>query len=107
MIVFGLEREIAHFVVNEYNGRVQAGERFSTGEFYAGFLETFEVTFERVDRRHYREHLGWDLWRYGGDAFEVLQLVYPTTSGVWPRDPDGPDLFGSLQPLLTPSGGRN
>lgn len=106
IIVLGLGRDVAHFLVNEYNARVRAGERFSAGVLYSGFLEGFEVTFERVDRRHYREHLGWDLWLYGGDAFEALQLVYPTTSGVWPWDGDGPDSFGSRQPLLTGSGGR-
>jgi Domain of unknown function (DUF4262) len=106
VIVIGLKHEVAHIVVNEYNNRVQDGERFTTGELYAGFLENFEVTFERVDRRHYQEHLGWDLWLYGGDDFEVLQLIYPTRSGVWPWDPEGPRLFGSLQPILTASGGR-
>ncbi len=106
VIIVGLKREISHFLVNQYNERVRAGERFAAGRFYAGFLEDLDVTFERVDRRHYREHLGWNRWLYSGDQFEVLQLVYPTTSGVWPWDPDGPVLFGPLQPLLTASGGR-
>lgn len=72
------------------------------GQFYDGF----DVTFERVDRRHDREHFGWNRWLSDGDAFEALQLVYPTTSGVWPWDPTGPELFGSVQPRLTASGGR-
>ncbi len=109
VIILGLKREISHSLVNEYNERVRDGERFVAGAFYAGFLENFDVTFERVDRRHYREHLGWDRWLYSGDEFEVLQLVYPTTSGVWPVwpwGPDGPVVFGPRQPLLTASGGR-
>ncbi|MBK6922880.1 MAG: DUF4262 domain-containing protein [Deltaproteobacteria bacterium] len=106
VIVLGLGREIAHSIVNEYNTRVRGGERFLPGRFYDGFLEGFEVTFERVHRGHYREHLGWDLWLHKGDAFDALQLVYPTTSGVWPWDPVEPNLFRARQPLLTASGGR-
>ncbi|MBK8235898.1 MAG: DUF4262 domain-containing protein [Deltaproteobacteria bacterium] len=106
VIVLGLNRDIAHFVVNEYNRRVHGGERFAAGRFHAGFLDGFEVTFERVDRRHYRDHFGWARWLYDGDAFEAVQLVYPSTSGIWPWDTGGPDVFGRDQPLLTASGAR-
>ena len=98
VIIVGLKREISHFLVNEYNERVRAGERFAPGRFYAGFLENFEVTFESVDREHYRGHLGWARWLYDGDEFEVLQLVYPTTSGVWPWGSRGP---GVVRPAAT------
>lgn len=106
VIVLGLDHKVAHSVVNDYNIRVRAGERFATGLFYDGFLEGFDVTFERVDPRYYRDHLCWARWLHKGDGFEAVQLVYPTTSGVWPWDPTGPDLFGTMQPLLTASGGR-
>jgi hypothetical protein len=106
VIVVGLKRELAHFIVNEYNARVRQGERFNAGAFYPDFLEGFDVTFEQVDRRHYREHFGANLRLYDGDGFEVLQLVYPTTSGVWPWDPGAPESFQAWQPLLTASGGR-
>ena len=38
VMVIGLKRPIAHFVVNEYNRRVRAGERFAPGARYDGFL---------------------------------------------------------------------
>lgn len=106
VVVIGLEREISHFVVNEYNRRVRDGERFAPGVFYLGFLDAFAVVFEQVHRRHYREYFGWDLWLYGDDRFDVLQLVYPTTSGLWPWDASAPSDFKAWQPLLTASGGR-
>jgi hypothetical protein len=32
MIVAGLKRELAHWMINEYNSRVRAGERFAPGQ---------------------------------------------------------------------------
>ncbi|MBL8804097.1 MAG: DUF4262 domain-containing protein [Planctomycetes bacterium] len=72
VLVVGLKQPLAHWLVNECNRRVRAGESFRQGEFYAGFLEGFEVRFEVVERQHYREHLGWARWLYGGDEFDAL-----------------------------------
>ena len=90
LIVTGLKRDLAHRIINEYNHRVRVGEIFQPNEFYSGFLEKFEVTFKEVEKRHYREYFGWGLWLYKGDDFRVLQLIYPSTSGVWPWDKDPP-----------------
>lgn len=100
LIVIGLKRKMAHFVVNEYNTRVRAGERFEPGQRASGFIGGFDVEFRKVDRSHYREHLGWALWLNNGSDFETLQLVYPSTSGVWPWDPDANEGFRAYQPLL-------
>lgn len=100
VIVVGLQRPVAHFVVNEYNSRVRAGESFRPGTPYAGFLEGFDVQFVPVERDHYRDYLGWARWLYRGDEFSALQLVHPTTSGVWPWDSEASDEFRTRQPLL-------
>jgi hypothetical protein len=101
VVVIGLKREMAHFVVNEYNHRVRAGERFLPGQRYAGFLEGFDVQFEVVAKKHFRNYFGWGRWLYKGDHFEVLQIVYPTTTGVWPWDDAADDWFRARQPRLS------
>lgn len=106
VIVIGLKQELAHFMVNDYNRRVKAGEVFRARGLYSGFLEGFDVTLVPVDRSHYAEYLGWNRWLYGKDRFETLQIVYPTTAGVWPWDETAPDSFKARQPLLTDNGGR-
>lgn len=106
VLVIGLSQPLAHFVVNEYNLRVRAGESFQPGVFYNGFLEGFAVTFVRVDRSHYREYLGWARWLYDGDDFDALQLVYPTTDGVWPWDAKAADDVKAQQPIVTANGAR-
>jgi hypothetical protein len=100
LIVIGLKQPIAHFVLNEYNRRVQAGERFSDGQFASGFLEGFDCCFREEDRSHYREYMGWDLWLYDGPSFNTLQIIYPNTSGVWPWAQEADSWFKAWQPVL-------
>jgi len=100
LIVTGLKRELAHWIINEYNSRVRSGEIFNPNELYGGFLEGFEVTFKEVEKRHYREYFGWGLWLYKGEDFRVLQLIYPSTFGVWPWDKDPPSDYTWFIPKL-------
>ena len=100
VMVVGLNRDLAHFIVNEYNRRVRTGDEFLSGKSYSGFLEGFDVRFERVSKSHYATYLGWDRWLYGGDGFEAVQVIYPTTDGAWPWDPTAPSWFKERQPIL-------
>jgi len=101
VVVIGLKQDLAHFVVNDYNRRVRGGEVFVPGLLYAEFIEGFEVTFEKVDNAFFADYFGWDLWFYEGAAFEVLQLVYPSTTGTWSWQPSASEWFRSWQPILT------
>jgi hypothetical protein len=103
IIVVGLKEEMGCFVVNEYNSRVRAGEKFELNRSYSGFLGGFDVLFKEVHHSHYREHFGWDRWLYKGDDFKALQMMYPTTEGVWPWDEDASDWFKKRQPQLSES----
>lgn len=101
VIVIGLKQPIAHYLMNEYNARVQAGERFAPGNRYDGFLEGFQVQFGVVTTDHFDNYFGWDIWLYGGKQFEVLQLIYPNTSGVWPWEAEATSWFRTNQPILS------
>jgi Domain of unknown function (DUF4262) len=101
VIVIGLKQPIAHFVVNEYNSRVRGGESFAAGARYEGFLEGFRVQFEVVTPDHFDKYMGWDKWLYRGKTFEVLQIVYPTTDGIWPWEPRADEWFRTRQPILS------
>jgi hypothetical protein len=101
LIVVGLKQPVAHFVLNEYNRRIQAGERFSDGQFASGFLEGFDCCFREVDCSHYREYMGWDLWLYDGPGFKTMQVIYPNTSGVWPWAKEADSWFKAWQPILS------
>jgi len=105
-IVIGLKQPIAHFVVNEYNRRVRSGERFVAGQRYDGFLDGFSVQFEIVGTEYFDEYMGWSQWLYGGNNFDVLQIIYPTTQGVWPWEDRASEWFRERQPLLSNNPGK-
>jgi len=101
VIVIGLKQHVAHFLVNEYNRRIRAGERFDAGARYEGFLEGFRVQFEVVTPDHFDDYVGWDKWLYGGRNFQVLQMIYPTTDGIWPWEATASEAFRQRQPILS------
>src|SRR5262245_10111801 len=80
LIVIGLKRELAHSIVNNYNNRVRAGERFEIGRAYPDFVGGFECEIRAVHESHFHGYLGWCRWLYRGNDFKAVQLVYPDTS---------------------------
>ncbi len=104
VVVIGLKRPIAHSVVNEYNKRVREGERFAVGQYYGGFLEGFEIYIGAVPKSVYDDYHGQNIDFYGGRDFEVVQVIYPTTKGVWPWAEDAPESFQEWQPVLAKKG---
>lgn len=100
IIITGLNQEVAHWIVNEYNNRIKAGEVFKPNEYYSGFLEGFEITFKKVSPEYYTEYFGWANWLYKGSNFKVLQFIYPDTSGVWPWDSEASSDFKWFLPKL-------
>lgn len=100
LIIYGLKNEIAQWMINEYNRRIRNGEEFEPSKLYSGFLDGFDVAFIEVAKKHYKDHFGWGLWYNKGDDFKMLQLVFPSTSGVWPWDKEAPKDFAWFQPLL-------
>lgn len=99
IIVVGLNHELGHFIVNDYRDRLKAGENFKAGEFYSEFIEGFDVTFEEVSEENKSEYMCSSVW-FNGESFLALQLVFPTTSGVWPWQEQASPSFKSLQPSL-------
>ena len=104
LIVIGLKHKLAHSIINNYKDRLLAGESFENGKFYSDFLGEFDVTFIEVHQKHYKEYLGWGLWLNNGDNFKMLQLVWPTTDGVWPWDSEKSDFYKWAQPILNENG---
>ncbi|MFO1030069.1 MAG: DUF4262 domain-containing protein [Planctomycetota bacterium] len=100
LLVVGLERQLSHWVINEYHRRVRQGEAFEVGARPLGFLEGHAVTFREVHRVHYGEYLGRARWFYGSDDFPTLQLVWPSTTGCWPWDDGATPWFRGWQPIL-------
>jgi hypothetical protein len=100
LIVVGLKQEMGHWLVNEYNRRVKAGEVFAPGVLYLGFLEGFAIQFAPVAPKHRQRYMRSAAWLHDGPDFEALQLIWPSTDGIWPWDPEASEWFRENQPLL-------
>ena len=85
LIIMGLKNEVAQWMINEYNNRVKNGEVFKPSKYYEGFLDGSDVMFIEVNKKYYKEYFGWGLWYNKSDDFKMLQMVYPSTLGVWPN----------------------
>jgi hypothetical protein len=100
IIVVGLDENLGHWLVNEYNRRVSSGETFAFDRPYPGFLEGLEVRFGQVAEEHRKEYMRSTCWLYDGPTFEAVQLIWPNTSGIWPWDPEASEQFRASQPIL-------
>lgn len=100
VIVIGLRHELAGFLVNEYNRRVRAGRRFKRGTRYKGFLRGFSVYFEPARRERYRRYAYGCARYYDGREYSMVQLVWPSTRGVWPWNKSASKSLVRNQPML-------
>ena len=104
LIIVGLKPELSHSMINTYHRRLADGEVFIPEAFYSDFIEGFDVTFIEMDKKYYNEYLGWGLWLYSGNNFKAYQLIWPSTSGIWPWDEGKSEYYVWAQPILNSSG---
>jgi len=107
LLIIGLPGKLCASIINHYGREIENnGARFEAGNFYAGFLEGFDVYMMEADGRAKSEFAIWADWYYERQPFPILQCIWPTTSGLWPWDPAAYDGFLDDQPLLgrTPNG---
>ena len=100
IIILGLGTELAHWILNEIADRARRGERLQIGDTLEGPLEGFPVRLRGVREEQIEPHFGWARWFYDGRQFPALQLVWPTTSGVWPWEHGATEELRHQQPLL-------
>lgn len=102
LIVIGLKPDVAHSLLNECAGRLQKGIRLHEGGRVDGLLSNVTCEFRGVEKRWIRQTMGYAVWFYRGDEFDVLQCVYPDLNDRFPWDNDFDKTWRSRQPLLFP-----
>lgn len=102
IIVFGLDQEVAHWLINEV-GRRAKEERatYAPGDQVSGLLEGVSCRFERVLGKWYVPFLGTALWYYFGPNFPVLQCIWPDHDGNYPWEEGFRKSWHWAQPLLS------
>lgn len=101
LIVFSLRGQIAQDVFWHLYHELEAGRRIPIGSESRDVFKNIPAVLLPVAQQHYRNHLGWSRWFYGGNGFECLQLVYPDRDGHFPWSSDAPVDIRAAQPDLT------
>jgi hypothetical protein len=100
VIVIGLRPELGGYLVNEYNRRVRKGRRFKRGTRYSGFLRGFSVYIEPARPERYSRYAYGCARYYDGREYSIVQLVWPSTKGVWPWNKTASKWLVRNQPML-------
>ena len=100
IVVFGLNDEVAHSLINAIGDVVRAGKRFAADGLYSDLIDTYSCIFKPVIPVWYHDFLGYANWFYGGKNYPALQCIWPDKSHRFPWDPDFNPNWAWAQPLL-------
>jgi len=100
IVVFGLDQNVAHFVVNEIGARIRSGKRFQHGSEAGGLLEGVRCTFRDILINWYEPFLGTAMWYYRGTDFPAIQCIWPDHEQHYPWEPQFQKNWKWAQPLL-------
>jgi hypothetical protein len=101
VVVFGLPFERCMDVVDVIGRQVQEGKRFDSEHSYLDILSNpYACSFREVNRRYYRDYVGYALWFYEDDPFPLLQCFWPDKENHLPWDNRCNEYVRSVQPLL-------
>ena len=107
VIIFSTANNAAHAILWDMFRQTKAGVKYSVTTRTNEIFANLPAYLFPVSKKHYREHLGWGRWFYGGDDFPCLQIVWPDPKGVFPWEQGFDEKFRADQPDLTEHGWLN
>jgi Domain of unknown function (DUF4262) len=73
-----MKLDVCTRLINEIGLQIKAGKRYDAGQEYGDILEgPYKCSFREVQRRYYRDYLGFATWFYESDPFPVTQCFWP------------------------------
>lgn len=99
-IVLGVRSKLGHAMINRYNERVRRGMRYERSIQYPEFIEGVNIYIEPAKVDRFAEYTLGCTRFYKGKDYSVVQLIYPSTAGVWPWQKAASPWFKSNQPML-------
>jgi len=101
VIIIGLKDELTEILLNNIAYDVKNGKTYTANEFHEGVLDDFLCYFGEVPKSEYKDYVGWAIWFYKGDAFPLVQCVYPTVTGIFPWEKNFPEDTKFLAKMIT------
>lgn len=99
-IVIGLGPKLGLSLINRYCRKVMEGVQFRRGVKYEGFLDDFSVLFEPLRAERHAEYTLGCARHYKEQPYSVVQMIWPSTSGVWPWESKASTWLVANQPML-------
>ena len=79
---------------------IRNGKRYEPSKFYQEIIDNHKCFMTSVLKENYNSYVGYGLWYYQNNNFPLLQCIYPTLSGIYPWEPDWPEVLRDIQPVL-------
>ncbi len=100
LIVIGLKREVAHSTLNIVATLLAEGRRLDLSSSSNDLFNDLACCFVEVPRAMYPQYVGTARWFYGGNAFPLWQIVWPSRDGHFPWNESATDGYRRWQPVL-------
>lgn len=97
LICFGLRDNTMQAMINTLRDRMSNGEVFSNAQRVSGLITGYDCELRSVRAPLHPEFLGYALWFYADEPFDVLQIVWPDKQHRFPWE-DGYTVPAELQP---------
>lgn len=100
VVVFGLDKEVMHSVIDSIGEEVRRGKSFAVDGLYPDLIDAYSCTFKPVNPVWYYHFLGYANWFYQGQDYPALQCIWPDKNNLFPWDPEFNPQWVWAQPLL-------
>jgi len=100
VVVFGLDGDLMHSVINSIGDEIRAGKIFAVDGEYPDLIEAYSCTFKPVSPCWYHDFLGYANWFYKSQNYPALQCIWPDRNSRYPWEPEFNPSWLWAQPLL-------
>lgn len=100
VIVFGLDQDVAHHLVNTIGEWAKAGDLVAEDQLRDELIADFACTFRPVQQQWYAPFVGSACWYYRSTKFPLLQCFWPDRDRQFPWARDFRESWKWAQPLL-------
>lgn len=101
VLISGLRFELHVSMINEICKRLKAGEpHLSHGERVSGLLSGFDCIAARLPDHAGHNYVYYAQWLHNSKDVPLIQLIWPSTSGVWSWEKNAPVILLENQEIL-------
>jgi len=101
VLISGLKEDLRHRLLNNLNYQIEHGRQYMDGHSCTDVIDGYRCYFQKLPKRQYRKHLGWDRWFYGDDEFDAMQMLWPSVDHIYPWEEKASEFLKSSQEVLT------